>query len=274
MLFLSRVTYNLSRSKIVGNYSVVFRNTMSCCPPGSLPKLAATHKAKGEEVTVPGSDLKLYVVGSGDKVILHYYDIWGFNGGRTRFLCDCLSEQGYKVVIPDFYRGKGWGDDPLDMDLVVKFVSQFKPESIVSDTQATIDYLKANGATKFGATGSCWGAWAIFTCCGSKLPIDAAVSYHPSLGLAAVFGSNPAELASKVTTPQCLLPAGNDPPDAKPGGDVVKALEANKIPVEATEYKDMQHGFMPRGDLNDPKVVAACEDAEKKTYEFLAKYIK
>ena len=69
---------------------------------------------------------------------------------------------------------------------------------IVKDTQAVIDHFKSGGAKTFGATGCCWGAWAIFACCASKLPISAAVSYHPALGLAAVFGSSPVELTSKV----------------------------------------------------------------------------
>ncbi|XP_075260642.1 putative carboxymethylenebutenolidase isoform X2 [Convolutriloba macropyga] len=246
---------------------------MSCCPPGSLPKLVATHKAKGDESTLPGTDLPVYVVGSGEKVVIHYYDIWGWNGGRTRFLCDTLADQGYKVVIPDFYRGQAWDDSPIEPGPVGKFVSQFPPDSIVKDTQAVIDHFKSGGAKTFGATGCCWGAWAIFACCASKLPISAAVSYHPALGLAAVFGSSPVELTSKVTTPQCLLPAGNDPADVKPGGEVVKTLEDNKVPVESKDYPDVQHGYMPRGDLSDPKVVEACEDAEKRTYSFFEKYL-
>ena len=70
----------LARSNVKHVYA--FRKAMSCCPPGSLPKLVATHKAKGDESTLPGTDLPVYVVGSGEKVVIHYYDIWGWNGGR------------------------------------------------------------------------------------------------------------------------------------------------------------------------------------------------
>ncbi|XP_063719239.1 putative carboxymethylenebutenolidase [Symsagittifera roscoffensis] len=245
----------------------------TCCPPGSLPKLVSDHKQKGTDIDLPGTDLKLYVVGSGDKVILHFYDIWGLNGGRTRFLCDKLSEQGYKVVIPDFYRGKSWDDSPLEPEKVGKFASQFPPEMVVKDAEAVVKYLQEGGAKKFGATASCWGAWALFTCCAHQLPLSACVSYHPALGLAAVFGSTAVELASKVKTAQCLFPAGNDPPDVKPGGEVIKTLEANGVAVECKEYAEVQHGFMPRGDLSDPKVVSACEEAEKLTYEFFSKHL-
>ena len=77
----------------------------------------------------------------------------------------------------------------------------------------------------------------------------------------------------KVKTAQCLFPAGNDPPDVKPGGEVIKTLEANGVAVECKEYAEVQHGFMPRGDLSDPKVVSACEEAEKLTYEFFSKHL-
>ena len=49
---------------------------------------------------------------------------------RTRFLCDTLADQGYKVVIPDFYRGQAWDDSPIEPGPVGKFVSQFPPDSV------------------------------------------------------------------------------------------------------------------------------------------------
>ena len=69
----------------------------------------------------------------------------------------------------------------------------------MKDAEAVVKYLQEGGAKKFGATASCWGAWALFTCCAHQLPLSACVSYHPALGLAAVFGSTAVELASKVS---------------------------------------------------------------------------
>ena len=54
----------------------------SCCPPGSEGALAATHEPRGTEVSIPDSDLKAYTVGTGEAAVIHYYDIFGFNGGR------------------------------------------------------------------------------------------------------------------------------------------------------------------------------------------------
>ena len=69
------------------------------------------------------------------------------------------------------------------------------------------------------------------------------------------------------------MPARNDPADVKPNGDVVKAVEANGVVCESVDYAEMVHGFMPRGDLSDSKVVRDVEDAEKRTYEFFAKHL-
>ena len=86
-----RLSYCLIRLPLAATNTFSFRKTMAtCCPPGSLPKLVSDHKQKGTDIDLPGTDLKLYVVGSGDKVILHFYDIWGLNGGRyVLFLYDC-----------------------------------------------------------------------------------------------------------------------------------------------------------------------------------------
>jgi len=245
-----------------------------CCPADSLPKLAANYKEKGTVVDVPSSDLKLYVVGSGDKAIVHYYDIWGLKGGRTRLMCDQLSEQGYKVVIPDFYRGDEYGDHPLEPERVGALVKKFPPEMVLKDTEAVIELLKSQGVTKFGATGTCWGAWAIFMCCARGIPFSVGASYHPALGLDAQFGGSALDLAKKVKVPQLLMPASNDPADVKPNGEVIKAMEDNGVDIETKEYPDMMHGWVPRGDLNDPKVARDVEDATNRAIAFLAKYMK
>ena len=43
----------------------------------------------------PSADgLNIYRVGNGSRCVIWNYDIFGFNGGRTRQLCDVLGEQG------------------------------------------------------------------------------------------------------------------------------------------------------------------------------------
>ena len=78
----------------------------------------------------------------------------------------------------------------------------------------------------------------------------------------------------KVKVPQLMLPAGNDPDNVKPGGEVIKILEGNGVNVEVKEYPRQVHGYMARADMSDPESVKDVEDATFTAYAFLAKYLK
>jgi len=246
-----------------------------CCPPGSLPELVASHEPQGKEIQLPGSDMQLYITGQGDQVVLHYYDIFGMKGGRTKFLCDQLAKEGYLVVIPDIYRGDSCEGKPMTPEVLLPFVKQFTPEMVVMDTKATIEYLKSEyKATKFAATGTCWGSWAIFHCCAQGVPLQCAVNFHPSIRLEDMIGGSATELSKKVKVPQLMLPAGNDPDNIKPGGEIIKLLESNGVPVEVKEYPNQVHGYMARADLKDTESVKDVEDAMKRACSFLKKYLE
>ena len=71
---------------------------MSCCPEGSWGALIETapdaYVAKGR--VERRGDIDLYVVGAADggKCVIWNYDIFGFNGGRTKLLCDIIAQNG------------------------------------------------------------------------------------------------------------------------------------------------------------------------------------
>jgi dienelactone hydrolase len=39
------------------------------------------------------------------QAVVWNYDIFGFDAGRTRQMCDLLAASGYLVALPDYYRG-------------------------------------------------------------------------------------------------------------------------------------------------------------------------
>lgn len=48
---------------------------------------------------------KVYVVGEpGENAIIWSNDVYGFNKGRTRQMCDLFAAEGYYVLLPNFYR--------------------------------------------------------------------------------------------------------------------------------------------------------------------------
>ena len=85
----------------------------ACCPVDSLPRAWRGSKGAGEEFSI--GDLPTYVVGENSmqdgKAVICIYDIYGFRGGRIREICDELAEEGYLVILPDFFRGEAWLDD-------------------------------------------------------------------------------------------------------------------------------------------------------------------
>jgi len=52
-----------------------------------------------------GSPMDIYRVGNGSRCIVWNYDIFGFNEGRTREIVDLIADNGFTVLIPDYYRG-------------------------------------------------------------------------------------------------------------------------------------------------------------------------
>ena len=80
--------------------------TMACCPPGAWGELKpdADYKTKGAVEKLDGG-LEVYVTGKAEseKCVIWNYDIFGFNGGRTRQLCDILGEQGRKFLVLNSY---------------------------------------------------------------------------------------------------------------------------------------------------------------------------
>lgn len=86
-------------------FDIYFVEKLRYHPSQSWPQLNTSYVPKGEIVTL--DDLEVYVVGNGRKCILWNYDIFGFNpsASRTRQFCDLFADNGYMVILPDYFRG-------------------------------------------------------------------------------------------------------------------------------------------------------------------------
>ncbi len=64
-----------------------------CCPPSSWGELKnPAYVPKG--VIDKAGDLRIYCVGQSHKCIIWNYDIFGFDGGRTKQMADFLADHG------------------------------------------------------------------------------------------------------------------------------------------------------------------------------------
>ena len=69
------------------------------------------------------------------------------------------------------------------------------------------------------------------------------------------------DLLKAVKCPLMFLPASNDVPELKEGGEWIGLLNSSAHGATATEIPTVKHGFVTRGDEKDPVVAAAVQKA-------------
>mmetsp|Transcript_20637 Transcript_20637/g.23356 ORF Transcript_20637/g.23356 Transcript_20637/m.23356 type:complete len:255 (-) Transcript_20637:71-835(-) len=225
-----------------------------CCPIGSEPALASDYQAKGAESIL--GDLPIYTIGEGKSAVIVSYDVYGFNGGRVRLICDQLAEQGYYVILPDFYRGDAWDPETAITMELTTFVQKFAWEKLKVDfDEKLLPHLAEKGIEKVGLVGFCWGAWLNFHAMHNE-KFTCGANLHPSIRLENCFGSNEVELAKGVKCPQLVFAASNDPDNVKGDGEVLQVLKAAPFGDKCVfqEFPEVNHGFVTRGDVSTPEV--------------------
>lgn len=259
---------------------------MSCCPPGSVPYLAASHSQAGTIETISGAEF--YAVGSSSaKVgVLIAPDIFGWSSGRTRSIADHLAQtHNAYVVIPKFlsppFEGGTDGDGlPANFDWATR-MGDVRPwmqglsweASLRAVAMATLGHMIAAGVEKIGLLGFCWGGWVCAKLLAdSDMPeqVVCAISPHPSvLRAEEQRGGDGLDLASKARRPFLLMPAGNDE-GYRPGDVFFEALKTAQPGSEVADFPEMKHGWVPRGELEDPAVKRDAELAITIVSKYLA----
>ena len=258
----------------------------TCCPPGSLPYLAAEYAPKGTVVQLDGG-FELYQAPvpspSPAAAILICPDVWGWNGGRVRAIADSLAEQGYLVAV-----GKLLATPPLDGGtdgdalppggaFSMDWIKNFAWPSQQPKVAAMLAHLKAAGPQRIGVMGFCYGG---HPCCWASQTDDAVacgVVCHPSTQLeGGAFGGSTEALLASVRCPFLLAPAGNDLPMWSEDGDFGKALKSSVRGGDCVfvEYPEMQHGWSCRGDLADAATARDVDLVMKEAIGFFAKHLQ
>ena len=240
------------------------------------PQVESNYTARGEMVDLD-PNMKGYLVGSGQKVVIWSTDIFGITGEnskrrRTKEWADFLAEEGdYTVLVPDWFRGNnmqvGSFFDPMWVAQVTNWTR------IESDWKnVVLPYLetKMTGPLSIGLIGTCWGSYPVVLL--SRFDnIKCGISMHPSHDkLIPIVGQNETEVLSQVVAPQLFMTEGGVADSVKAGG-IADEILGDKITFE--EFNDMAHGWTVGGDLSDPDVVRDVEKAKKLALEFFAKYL-
>lgn len=261
-------------------------------PSGGLetetPTLAAPDidEDSGLDVYVAGGQESSRTASGKRRCLMVFTDVCGFNAGRHREQCDALARAlRCPVFMPDLFRGDPphapvpgdswlWSVPAVMHNAIVvpgmltRVRSRCSPEQFVSDTRSLLPLVqeKCGDDVQIGCVGFCMGAWVAAHC--QTHPLFAfAVGFHPALNLEKLFWGSEEDLVAKVQRPMFLMPAGNDPDNVKPGGDLINMLAQQQAAhgeeqrAISLEFPRMLHGWMTRGDdWGDP---AIAEDRAK-----------
>jgi len=242
-----------------------------CCPPHSWDSLANTKGYQDRGVEEEYNGLMLYRVGTGDKCVIWNYDIFGFDGGRTRQTCDMLSDRGFMVVIPDYFHGKSISPTQPGLVEFITVESQWKVLQTQFE-QCVLPYARLHGAKVFGSVGTCWGSYNVIRQSGCCRDVKCGVSMHPSHSkMMEILEEKEERILKEVKCPQLYLSAGNDHPNSLPGGLAEQVLK-DKLTI--VPFPDMKHGWTIRGDMNVEAVHRDVIQAVTLMTEFFIKHVK
>ena len=253
----------------------------SCCPPGSWPALEAQPGTYNGTVEDLGHGLQAYVVKPAEPTgygLISFQDIFQYDSARCKGVADQFAEAGFAVVHVDFVGANVYTDDQ-DLFAWVRarsYADHFKAKLV----STVIPYMKEKlGVDKIVATGFCWGCYIAFQACADpdvKDSILATALFHPTLQLNGAFDKDPEskDIAENVTCPTLFVAAGNDPDFVGPDGSITKLLQKTCPSSKGVVMKDMQHGFVIRGDVSDPAVKRDVKAACELAIDFLTAHVK
>jgi carboxymethylenebutenolidase len=234
-------------------------NTESMIHAGGVPAYLARPKGNGR---FPG--------------VLVCFEAFGLNN-HIKEICDRLAHEDYVAIAPDFYHRQ---PPPrvrpyTDSGNALKLAETLTDDDAMSDTRATIDYLKAQqfvDVERIGVLGFCMGGRLAFLMACRFPRIKAAVSFYGgrigSRGRFAGQTAMPLEEANNASAALLLLYGGLD---ANIPLEEVKRIEVRLQKLdkdaEVIVYPEGTHGFFcdERASYN----AEAARDSWARTLRFL-----
>lgn len=218
---------------------------------------ASKQVSTGKEEIIDGRRCSFF--GKGEKAIIVFQDIFGYEFWLTRLMCEELAKNGYHVALHDYYDGDAWG---LDQDMGEGFDDLFVwlrkfswHNKVKSHTYKVVDALRERGAKTIGTLGFCSGAYLSFQFCSDEL-VKCAVGVHPSVHISGpVFDESHEEICSAVKCPHFLCTSTGDSPIFSPGGKMYEILyEKFGARNHHKNFPEASHGFVATGGVENDDV--------------------
>lgn len=182
-----------------------------------------------ELVPIPSPGVPLYYGLPGSPLIVVAHDWYG----RLPWLdayADALAAQGFRVVVPDFYRGVA----TVDAESAAGLRDDLEPGEALAVIDDLVAEARLEGSERIGLIGFSMGGWiALLHAQGGDA--DAVVAYYATLGL---------EEHGVIPCPVLLHLAESDGwnPGSEPESFVAR-LEDHGTPVTQFSYLGTEHSF-------------------------------
>ena len=205
------------------------------------------------KVTVKDGEMPAYrampASGGPFPVILVVQEIFGVHE-HIKDICRRLAKLGYLAIAPELYARQGDASKLSDIqELIAKIVSKVPDAQVMSDLDATVQYVKKSGkgdTAKLGITGFCWGGRIVWLYSAHNKNLKAGVAWYGRLtGMPdELHPKHPQDLAASLNAPVLGLYGAADM--GIPVESVEKMRELLKQagkPGEIVLYPDTPHGF-------------------------------
>ena len=180
--------------------------------------------------------------------IIVIHEIFGLTDW-IRLVADRLAADGFVAICPDLLSGMGpdgGGTESFESgDDVRKTIRNLTPERVNADLDAVSKYLRDLPSTneKVAVSGFCWGGGKTFSY---------AVQSDEIAGAFVFYGSAPSvDDIPKISVPVYGFYGENDNRINATIERTKAAADAAKVKYEPVIYKDVGHGFLRRGMMED-----------------------
>jgi dienelactone hydrolase len=240
-----------------------------CCTSGTQHD-HARYQHKGEYIQIAGREA--YSVGdpASAACILFCTDAFGHRFDPNLRLADTFAQAGFRVVMPDVFKGGALEDDPDFSKILPKIPAWFGANPVpfsleVGENAAAA--LKEQHASVI-ATGYCWGGKIVIHLLKKKL-LDLGVVAHPSLLTAEEAKDIPSSAhvlfncaeTDQQFTPE-LLSVYRD------------VLTANRVDATFIHYPGTQHGYAVRNIAKEPDLIQKEAEARAQTTAATIEFFK
>lgn len=242
-----------------------------CC---TLPPFKSDYEPVGKHLALKsrdGTELDIYVTGRAETTValVCVYDIFGFHNNTFQGADHLARECGYTIVMPDFFRGRGWKTDNIPpkegRDAMQAYIQSIGSWEILRpDFLQVVEHLKSEGKTSIGAYGFCFG--------GKKLAQAAAAGedLFKSVALVHPTSLDPGD-GNIFSVPVALIPSAGE--DQAVMNAIWETLQQKPFAQQCVrkDFLDAHHGFASaRSNWNDPELAAKANAA----HEVMANFFK